>query len=439
MVALAAIGRSDIAEARSCAKPTVGSMAPDRMHGSAGTDFLRGRRADDVLLGGSGRDCLYGGAAGDTLWGGAGKDLLRGGRGPDRIRARDGKRDVVHCGRGDDVAILDLRDALRRPARCERVRRPGGQVDPGPNPRPSIGPEIFSAASPWNTVIDRSRVAPNSDAMIRNLVADGPPAVSSPTVRENWGTPVYFSGPGDPLYELRFSGGFDYTRELDGKLIHVPSGAQPSRGSDGVMWVIDRTDGFLYQTQRTQIDHRARRISAWKGYRVRADGLGFGFPSAPPTAVQPIRPEELAAGYVDHAMSMEVQCLSGRPVAPFDQSLTVGHTCDDGNGRLSMGSVVFLDMTHAQIEALGGPVWQQAILKGLADHGAVVGLNGGPGHWALKFQNPLDHTSLGEPDPYAQAGLPSTMDFSDALDSVGGWEEHLKVLEPFPRPCPGFC
>ena len=345
----------------------------------------------------------------------------------------------VHCGRGSDVAVLDRRDDVRRPARCERVRQPGDQGGPGPNPRPSIGPEIFSPTSPWNTVIDRSRIAPDSDAMIRNLVADGPPAVSNPTVRENWGTPVYFSGPSDPLYELRFSGGFDYTRELDGRRIHVPSGAQPSRGSDGVMWVIDRTDGFLYQTQRTQIDHQARRISAWKGFRVQADGPGFRHPTAPPTAVQPIRPEELAAGYVDHAMSMEARCLSGRPVAPFDQSLTVGHTCGNGDGRLSMGSVVFLDMTHAQIEALGGPTWEQAILKGLADYGAVVGLNGGPGHWALKFQNPLDHTSLGEPDPYAQAGLPATMDFSDALDSVGGWREHLKVLAPFLRPCAGLC
>ena len=49
-----------------------------------------------------------------------GRDRLRGTRWRDRIAARDGTRDVVDCGRGRDVAVVDRRDVVRR---CETVRR----------------------------------------------------------------------------------------------------------------------------------------------------------------------------------------------------------------------------------------------------------------------------------------------------------------------------
>ena len=139
---------------------------------------------------------------------------------------------------------------------------------------------------------------------------------------------------------------------------------------------------------------------------------------------------------------MGVRCLSGHTVAPFDHSATVGNTCSGDTSpattRLSMGNVVFLDMSHAQIDALAIPTWQKAILRGLADYGAVVGMNGGAA-WSLKYENPLDRTSLGRPDPYAAAGLPDKLDFSHALDGVGGWGANLKVLAPFPSPCWGIC
>jgi hypothetical protein len=299
---------------------------------------------------------------------------------------------------------------------------------------------MFFDLSPWNTPINPASVDPNSGMMIRKLVADGPPAVSTPAVRKSWGTPLYFGRARDPLYRLRFATGFDYTDEIRGRRIHIPRRARPSKGNDGVMWVVDQTDGFTYVLQQAVVHRATRVIHARMGYRLREDGLGFRYPDGPPTGVQPIRPEELAAGYVNHAMSMEVECLSGHAVAPFNGSRADGHTCAGGGaGRLNLGNVVFLDMTHAQIDALHLPRWEDAILKGLADHGAVVGLNGGSGHWALKFENPLDRTSLGKRNPYAAVGVPAKMDFAHALHTVGGWGAHLKVLKPFPRPCSGVC
>jgi hypothetical protein len=56
----------------------------------------------------------------NRLQGTRGRDRLRGTRWRDRIDARDRSRDVVDCGRGRDVAIVDRRDVVRR---CETVRR----------------------------------------------------------------------------------------------------------------------------------------------------------------------------------------------------------------------------------------------------------------------------------------------------------------------------
>ncbi len=297
---------------------------------------------------------------------------------------------------------------------------------------------VFNDASPWNTRIDRSDVAAKSDVMIEKLLADGEVSPITTKTRQNWGTPIYFADPSDPLYAIDTTHNDPDSRAQDGRQVRMPAGAEPSQESDGVMWIVDQESGWINQVQRAAPDHSAQVISSWKSYRFRLEGNGFpDTVTGAPTGIQPIRPEELAAGSVNHTMSMGARCLSGHPVAPYDQSLTIGKTCagdtHPATTRLSMGNVVFLDMSHSQIDALGVPTWQEAILKGLADHGAVVGLNGGSA-WSFKFENPIDRTSLGKPDPYAKAGLPATLDFTDALDSVGGWGEKLKVLEPFERP-----
>jgi hypothetical protein len=53
-----------------------------------------------------------GGAGRDLLIGGSAPDLLDGGPGGDRIRARDGKRDKVTCGGGNDRVRADRKDKL---------------------------------------------------------------------------------------------------------------------------------------------------------------------------------------------------------------------------------------------------------------------------------------------------------------------------------------
>jgi RTX calcium-binding nonapeptide repeat (4 copies) len=88
-----------------------GTMFGDRIAGAAGADRLAGR---------SGRDCIRGGDGADVISGGPGRDRLNGSDGKDRIDARDGVRDLVACGPGKDLAVVDRKD---RVGGCERVRR----------------------------------------------------------------------------------------------------------------------------------------------------------------------------------------------------------------------------------------------------------------------------------------------------------------------------
>lgn len=112
----------------------MGGPGDDRIRGGAGDDSANGERGADRLAGGPGNDTLLGWAGNDRLWGGTGDDALTGdansaGDRFSRDRLRDGEQDIVACGPGFDVALLDFEDRIEgaTPAApdgdCERVRR----------------------------------------------------------------------------------------------------------------------------------------------------------------------------------------------------------------------------------------------------------------------------------------------------------------------------
>ena len=107
-----------------------GDQGDDHLRGGAGDDDLDGGPGNDKLVGGTGRDHergdggsddLIGGAGADVLSGGAGRDHIEGDAGNDRINARDGRRDLVNCGPGQDTVRADKADAVAR--NCEHVSR----------------------------------------------------------------------------------------------------------------------------------------------------------------------------------------------------------------------------------------------------------------------------------------------------------------------------
>jgi Ca2+-binding RTX toxin-like protein len=123
----------------------VGHLGDDRLSGGDGEDHLRGGRGEDTLSGDGGDDHVYagpgpdiavGGDGNDELLTGKGSDVSRGGPGKDRLfddeghdrliggpgndrfSALDGERDVIDCGPGEDIAIIDRFDVATG---CEHV------------------------------------------------------------------------------------------------------------------------------------------------------------------------------------------------------------------------------------------------------------------------------------------------------------------------------
>lgn len=122
--------RSDRLRGTNAGDRIFGLAGRDRIATLGGADCVRGQSGNDRIAGGGGRDHLSGDGGSDVVAGGLGNDVLRGGTGRDRlygnagndvIRSRDGRRDVVNCGRGRDRAIADRGDRL---VGCELPRRP---------------------------------------------------------------------------------------------------------------------------------------------------------------------------------------------------------------------------------------------------------------------------------------------------------------------------
>jgi Ca2+-binding RTX toxin-like protein len=108
-----------VAAKAAAGKKLNGTAKADRLTGGAGADTIHGRGGNDRISGGAGADKLYGEAGNDSIDGGAGIDTVFGGSGNDTINARDGERDTIDCGSGNDKVVADALDVVRG---CEQVR-----------------------------------------------------------------------------------------------------------------------------------------------------------------------------------------------------------------------------------------------------------------------------------------------------------------------------
>jgi Ca2+-binding RTX toxin-like protein len=109
-----------------------GGVGNDFQSGGPGPDTQDGGPGDDLIFANLGRDTTEGGEGNDRLFALAIRDvdgpndelgdIVRGGAGDDRIAVRDGERDVVNCGDGNDLALLDFKDVIEDGS-CEQIRR----------------------------------------------------------------------------------------------------------------------------------------------------------------------------------------------------------------------------------------------------------------------------------------------------------------------------
>lgn len=97
----------------------LGGRGDDALRGSGRDDRLTGYGGEDGIWGFAGYDGLSGGPGNDELYAGPGRDTLLGGTGDDFVETKDGERDYVECGPGDDAASVDPRDRVSNT--CETI------------------------------------------------------------------------------------------------------------------------------------------------------------------------------------------------------------------------------------------------------------------------------------------------------------------------------
>ena len=129
----------------------MGTKDDDVIHGKGGIDFIDGRGGDDVLYGGDGGDEVVSFPGDDTLFGGRGDDFVMEGKGNNTLFGGGGndffqatyinpdipgsedttpkKRDLVFCGSGRDVVVVDPGGIDFVASDCEKVYVRTGQGD----------------------------------------------------------------------------------------------------------------------------------------------------------------------------------------------------------------------------------------------------------------------------------------------------------------------
>jgi hypothetical protein len=294
----------------------------------------------------------------------------------------------------------------------------------------------FSPASPFN----RSAVGAEPLARSRRMVArmmswDGPGTVVLGLAggADDYGHPVYAAADGDPRVTLRATAPWGHN-PLDGMRIPLPAYARAAGGQDAHLSVIT-PDGWEYDFWDVH-GRRARGgvLSFGWGGRVRVDGDGLdgaataaGFASLAGI----VRPAELAAGRIDHALFLSVRCTTGH-VWPARKG---GSPCPEGRrDGPPMGARVRLALSPRRIAALPTSSSARVILTALATYGAYVG-DTGSGSFGVQIESAVDALSRGQTDPFM------TLARADGLKAWGGratidlaagvdWARALRVVAP---------
>jgi hypothetical protein len=265
--------------------------------------------------------------------------------------------------------------------------------------------------------------------------------------------PVFFASTSDPRVRLQALRPWG-RNPLTGKTIRIPRAAHAARGSDAHLTIV-QADGVEYDFWEVRDGGvRNGRLRFGWGGRLRIDGPGTdGAATAAGYGLLAgaIRPEELAAGRIDHALFLVQRCTGRgvgynghvRPPPPGDAGSPYVPPARKGGARCSgadrqappMGAHYQLAMSEQQIAALGLPAWKTAILRALARYGGYVGDTGASGLGFITVSGE-SYVRYGAADRLVgvarAAGIPARPDGTYRFDVGSGvdWWRFLRIVAP---------
>ena len=369
---------------------------------------------------------------------------------------------AVTVARPDGIQVPDLVVAVQSPAPAAPSTPDTPATPAAPTTAPSAcGPVLptipvgglrpaacwrpYGADSPFNQELpDAPKLTDNSSAVVSRLVGFGTPSNMTAGwagTDHDWARPTYFSSPTDPEYTIHCTKDWGPCM-IEGMKVRIPEGAAPAGGGDGHMTVIDQTSGWEYdmwQVSRRATGGGTLNISYGARTTIDGDGLadhksntanaaGYG------NAAGLLRPEELEAGQINHALLITVACDSDQAVFPAHH---VGAACASGErgDAPAMGQRFQLAMSDSQIDGLSVPSWKKTILRAMAHYGMIVGDTGGDS-WGIQYESGVEYTSLGQPDKWVAVAkkfgltLSSSGAYAFNLRDGVDYGKYLRVVDP---------
>jgi hypothetical protein len=234
---------------------------------------------------------------------------------------------------------------------------------------------FYSPSSPFNIpVASGASVDPGSDAMVQGLVA-GAGGGFSIGARE-WTTPVYYADASTPKTTVKLTVSWAAARGISG--VPIPANAQPDPAGDHHLSVLDPVSQCEYDFWQAQHNADGSWSASW-GNAIKLTGTGVFAGGWATTAsgvantLGKIRPEELKAGHIDHALVVGIpNTRSGGPVLPA----TASDGKSSGAGTIPEGARIQLDPS-LDLSTMGLNAWQTTIARALQTYGMFVGDSGG--------------------------------------------------------------
>jgi myo-inositol-hexaphosphate 3-phosphohydrolase len=264
----------------------------------------------------------------------------------------------------------------------------------------------YSETSVWNTPIGSApRYDTHSNEMIATIGLVGGRQITSDPSQYTY--PVYFADETTPRWDIPCTRykctivtpeGTSRTRQLTD--VPIPPEAQPSRGTDAQMIIIDKTtyaEYDLYEVIRTDTGWSVSNGSVynilWDGTPTKYGSRGAGVPYYAGL----IRPLEIAGGRIEHALAFgyhhpaEDRCVF--PASKTDGNSTLPYAIPEA-ARLQLDP----SLTEADFDEIGLDRTGKIIARALQEYGMfVIDGSGRPKIYAEDLEN----------NPYA------TLDWSD--------------------------
>ena len=280
----------------------------------------------------------------------------------------------------------------------------------------------FSDDSPWNTPIPANpALEADSEALIADFASSSPFGAHLDINIDNYAIPLFFADASTPQVPMTAAvggqgwaaGGFASTMSMP-----LPQGAVADPADDHHIAVIDKANNKEWACWDTHLDSKSAGVCATSdlsgsGVRPRADlaspwseahgARACGFP----LVAGLIRPEEVAAGRIRHALAIAYPHIRAGFYTPpastaqarvGDNSVsTRGIPC---GGRIQLDPAVNVDALDASPEA-------KVIMRALQEYGAYVG----------DYSGALSIYADGSPDAQAEwEGVLHPAELNEVLD-----------------------